>query len=246
MHQLSRIDTKPPAGVDKKATKESTAALLEELNELQNLLYAEGRHSVLVVLQGMDASGKDGAIRNVFGNFNPQGVQVQSFKVPTEEEKAHDFLWRIHRHAPQRGMIQVFNRSHYEDVLVTRVHGLIDDAVAKKRFAAINNFEQLLQTHNNTHILKFYLHMSVEEQAARLQERLEDPKKMWKHNPGDEKEAALRDRYLAMYEEVFEACNQPQWHIVPADKNWYKEHLIAKEICHLLRSLNMQYPKLDA
>jgi PPK2 family polyphosphate:nucleotide phosphotransferase len=245
MHQLSRTDTKPPADADKKATKESTAAILAELDELQNLLYAEGKHALLVVLQGMDASGKDGVIRNVFGNINPQGVRVQSFKVPTEEEKAHDFLWRIHRHAPERGMIQVFNRSHYEDVLVTRVHGWIDDAEAKKRFEAINDFERLLQTHNNTHILKFYLHMSAGEQAARLQERLQDPRKMWKHNPGDEKEAALRDRYQAAYEEAFEACNNPQWHIVPADKNWYKEYLIAEEVRNLLRSLNMQFPKLE-
>ncbi len=245
MYQLKQIDTRPPADVDKESTKESTKAILKELDELQNLLYAQRKHALLVVLQGMDASGKDGAIRNVFGSLNPQGVRVQSFKTPTEEERAHDFLWRVHRHAPEQGMIQVFNRSHYEDVLITRVHGWIDDATAGERFSAINNFEQLLQVHNNTHILKFYLHMSAEEQAKRLQERKEDPRKMWKHSAGDEKEAALRNRYLDMYEAAFAACSKPQWHIVPSDKNWYKEHLIAKTLRQTLQGLDMVYPKLE-
>lgn len=218
--------------------------LLKELSELQNLLYAERKHAVLVVLQGMDASGKDGAIRNVFGQMNPQGVQVQSFKVPTEEELSHDFLWRIHRHAPAKGMIQVFNRSHYEDVLVTRVHGWCDDDLAQKRFDAINHFEELLLLHNSTHILKFYLHISKEEQEERLQERREDPAKRWKYNAKDEREAALRDRYLQMYDDVFEHCNAVPWTIVPADQNWYKEHLIAKALVDLLKSLDMRYPDI--
>lgn len=245
MKSLSQIDTRPPDDLDKDATKEETKALLEELDEMQNMLYAQQKHSVLVVFQGMDASGKDGAIRNVFGRLNPQGISVQSFKVPTEEEKAHDFLWRIHKHTPQKGQIQIFNRSHYEDVLVTRVHGWIDDAEAERRIRAINDFERLLQVHNNTHLLKFYLHVSEKEQAKRLEERKSDPRKMWKHNDNDAKEAALREKYQQLYDEIFEQCNKPKWHIIPADKNWYKEHLVAKALRNLLQGLDMSYPKLD-
>lgn len=244
MHSLREIPTTAPRELDKKVVKEETEGLLQELGELQNLLYAEGKHALLVVLQGMDASGKDGVIRKVFGRINPQGVQVQSFKVPTEEEAGHDFLWRIHRHAPAKGMVQVFNRSHYEDVLVTRVHGWCSDALAQQRFDAINAFETLLSLHNNTHILKFYLHVSAEEQALRLQERIADPTKHWKYNPKDEAEAKLRDKYLQMYEDAFAHCSALPWTIVPADQNWYKEHLIAKQVVATLKSLQMQYPAL--
>src|SRR5437870_1392480 len=183
--KLSDINTRAPKELDKKETKERSEKLIEELSELQNLLYAENKHSVLVVIQGMDGSGKDGLIRNVFGKLNPQGVTVRSYKAPTGEELSHDFLWRIHSHAPARGMIQIFNRSHYEDILVTRVHKWCDDDTAKKRMKAINDWEDLLTQHNNTHILKFYLHVSPEEQQERLQERLKDPTKMWKYNDND-------------------------------------------------------------
>jgi PPK2 family polyphosphate:nucleotide phosphotransferase len=244
MYRLSEIATKAPKDVDKKKTKEETEALLEELSDLQNVLYAESKHAILIVLQGMDASGKDGLIRDVFSRMNPQGVQVQSFKVPTEEEAAHDFLWRIHQHTPARGMIQIFNRSHYEDVLVTRVHGWCDDDTAQKRFDAINHFEQLLALHNNTQVLKFYLHVSAEEQQERLRERLENPDKGWKYNAKDEKEAALRGKYLQMYEDVFEACSALPWTIVPADQNWYKEHIVARHLLETLKGLNMKYPEV--
>lgn len=244
MDVLTQTSTRAPKEMDKKETKELTLALIKELDELQNLLYAERKHSVLIVLQGMDASGKDGAIRNVLGQMNPQGVQVHSFKTPTEEELTHDFLWRIHQHVPAKGMIQVFNRSHYEDVVITRVHGWCDDATAQNRFDAINNFEELLELHNQTHILKFYLHISREEQEERLQERRTDPAKKWKYNAKDENEAQLWDRYRQMYEEVFVHCNAVPWTIVPADQNWYKEHIIAKALVDLLKSLNMQYPGL--
>ena len=157
----------------------------------------------------MDGSGKDGVIRNVLGNMNPQGVTVKSYKAPTPEELSHDFLWRIHHHAPAKGMIQVFNRSHYEDILVTRVHKWCDDKTAKKRMKAINDFEQLLQEHNNTHILKFYLHISPEEQHERLTERMKDPAKMWKYNEKDFEEAKLWDIYMQMYEDCFNNCNDP-------------------------------------
>jgi PPK2 family polyphosphate:nucleotide phosphotransferase len=245
MNRLPGIATTAPKELDKKEIKAQTETLLQELVGLQNLLYAESKHAVLVVLQGMDASGKDGVIRDVFSRMNPQGVRVQSFKVPTEEELSHDFLWRIHHHAPARGMLQVFNRSHYEDVLVTRVHGWCDDATAQKRFTAINAFENLLQQHNRTQVLKFYLHISAEEQQARLQERVENPEKRWKYNPNDEKEAGLRDRYLEMYEDVFEHCNAVPWTIVPADQNWYKEYVVARQVVETLRGLNMKFPEVN-
>jgi len=240
--KLADIDTRAPKDWDKQETKEKTEKIIEELNGLQNLLYAEGKHSVLVVIQGMDGSGKDGVIRNVLGNMNPQGVTVQSFKTPTSEELSHDFLWRIHQHSPARGMIQVFNRSHYEDILITRVHKWCDDATAKKRMKAINDFEKLLQDHNRTQVLKFYLHVSQKEQLERLTERLKDPAKMWKYNEKDFSESNLWDIYMQMYEECFENCNDPEWTIVPADQNWYKEHIIAKTLRDTLKKLNMQYP----
>jgi PPK2 family polyphosphate:nucleotide phosphotransferase len=242
--KLSQVDTRAPKELDKKETKEQTLAILEELDELQNLLFAESKHSVLVVIQGIDGSGKDGVIRNVLGNMNPQGVTVKSFKAPTAEEASHDFLWRIHQHAPQKGMIQIFNRSHYEDILVTRVYRWCDDLTAQKRMKAINDFEELLQEHNSTHILKFYLHVSAEEQHERLSERLKDPTKMWKYNEKDFEEAKLWDVYMQTYEDCFDNCNNPPWTIVPSDQNWYKEYIIAKALRDLLKGLNMQYPGL--
>lgn len=240
--QLDKISTRAPKDIDKKEIKEKTQLILEELDAQQNLLFAEGKNSVLIVIQGMDGSGKDGTIRNVFGKLNPQGVVVQSFKVPTPEEMAHDFLWRIHKHAPGKGMIQLFNRSHYEDILVTRVHKWCDDKTAHKRMKAINDFEELLHNHNKTQILKFYLHISPEEQQQRLSERMKDPAKMWKYNEKDFEEAKLWDIYMQMYEECFEHCNTIPWTIVPSDQNWYKEYIIANELNELLKSLNMQYP----
>ncbi|MEO6071084.1 MAG: PPK2 family polyphosphate kinase [Chitinophagaceae bacterium] len=244
MLHLKDIDTRAPQDIDKSKTKDETEKLLEGLSDLQNLLYASSDHAVLVVLQGLDASGKDGLIRKVFSRMNPQGVQVQSFKVPTEEEMKHDFLWRIHQHAPAKGMIQLFNRSHYEDVLVTRVHGWCDDKTAKERFDAINHFEELLTKHNATTILKFYLHISKEEQDSRLQERLDDATKRWKYNEKDEEEAKLWDSYRKMYEDVFENCNEVPWSIIPSDQNWYKEHLIAKKVSETLQDLKLKFPGL--
>lgn len=240
--QLSQIDTRAPTGFDKIATKARTASILEELNDLQNLLYAESKHSILIVIQGMDASGKDGAIRNVFGTFNPQGVTVKSFKTPTADELAHDFLWRVHQHTPPKGMIQIFNRSHYEDVLITRVHNWITKETARARMKAINDFEALLEVHNATRILKFYLHVSHQEQLERLNERIKDPAKQWKYNDNDFKESDLWDTYREAYEDCFESCNDIPWIIVPADQNWYKEYLIASTLLETLKGLDMQYP----
>jgi PPK2 family polyphosphate:nucleotide phosphotransferase len=242
--KLKDISTRAPKDLDKTITKEKTGKITEELSELQNLLFAEGKHSILVVIQGMDGSGKDGVIRNVMGTMNPQGVTVKSYKAPTAEELSHDFLWRIHNHAPAKGMIQVFNRSHYEDILITRVHKWCDDETARKRMNAINDWEKLLQEHNNTQILKIYLHVSPEEQQGRLSERMKDPAKMWKYNANDLEEAKLWNDYMQVYEDCFNNCNNPEWTIVPADQNWYKEYIIASQLHKILSGLNMQFPGL--
>jgi PPK2 family polyphosphate:nucleotide phosphotransferase len=241
---LKDISTRAPKDFEKDATKKKTNEILDKLDDLQNLLFAEGKHSVLIILQGLDASGKDGVIRNVFGKLNPQGVTVRSYKAPTAEELSHDFLWRIHHAAPAKGMLQIFNRSHYEDILITRVHGWCDDDTAKKRMKAINEFEHMLQEHNNTHILKFYMHISPEEQHERLMERMKDPGKMWKYNENDFEEAKHLDKYMKMYEDCFEQCDKIPWTIVPADQNWYKEYVIASAVHNLLKDLDMKYPGL--
>ncbi|MEO8862008.1 MAG: PPK2 family polyphosphate kinase [Ginsengibacter sp.] len=241
---LKEISTRAGKDFDKQDIKEKTAKILEELDDLQNLLFAQNEHSVLVVIQGMDASGKDGVIRNVFTSMNPQGVMVKSFKAPSAEELRHDFLWRIHSNAPAKGMIQIFNRSHYEDILITRVHKWCDDKNAHKRMKDINNWEELLAQQNNTVILKFYLHVSPEEQKERLDERLKNPAKMWKYNENDLSEAKLWDIYMEMYEDCFENCNVIPWTIVPSDQNWYKEYIIALTLRDALSDLKMQYPGL--
>ncbi|MFM9909008.1 MAG: PPK2 family polyphosphate kinase [Chitinophagaceae bacterium] len=242
--KLKEISTRAPKDLDKETTKQKTLKILEELDDLQNLLYAEAKHSILVIIQGMDGSGKDGVIRNVFGKLNPQGVTVKSFKAPTAEELSHDFLWRVHSATPPKGIIQLFNRSHYEDILITRVHKWCDDNTAKKRMNAINDFEKLLEEHNSTHILKFYLHVSPEEQQERLNERIHDPTKQWKYNDKDFEEAKLWDVYMQMYEECFEECNKVPWTIVPSDQNWFKEYIIATALYDVLKGLKMKFPGL--
>ena len=242
--KLKDIDTRVPENLNKEKTKKQTAEILEQLDELQNLLFAESKHSLLIVIQGMDASGKDGVVRNVFGKLNPQGVFVKSFKTPTKEELAHDFLWRVHQHTPAKGMIHIFNRSHYEDIIITRVHKWCDDETAKKRMNAINDFEKLLKQHNHTQVLKFYLHVSFKEQQERLNERIHDPKKQWKYNENDFAEAKLWDIYMDMYEDCFENCSDIPWTIVPSDQNWYKEYMIASQVSETLKGLDMKYPGL--
>jgi PPK2 family polyphosphate:nucleotide phosphotransferase len=240
--KLASISTRAPKALNKEKIKAKTAKLLVDLDELQNRLIAESKHALLVVIQGMDASGKDGTLRNVFGSLNPLGVSVASWKAPTPEELSHDFLWRIHKETPAKGMIKIFNRSHYEDILITRVHRWCDDATAEKRIKAINDFEQLLAEHNNTKMLKFYLHISPEEQQERLKERTHDPRKMWKYNEKDFEEAKLWKQYMKYYEICFNQCNRIPWHIIPADQNWYKEYLIAQKVYDTLKALNLQYP----
>ncbi|MBS1586229.1 MAG: polyphosphate kinase [Bacteroidetes bacterium] len=241
--KLKKIPTAAPRDVRKEDCKRELDKILAELDELQNLLYAEGKHAILIIIQGMDASGKDGLTRDVFTSMNPQGVNVHSFKEPTPEELAHDFLWRIHAQTPQKGMIHIFNRSHYEDVLVTRVHRMIDDKEAKRRMEAINDFERLL-INNHTQILKFYLNISHDEQLKRLEERMEKPEKMWKYNADDLQESALWDEYMKYYEDAIDGCNEVPWHIIPADQNWYKSYLVAKALRDLFKSLKMKFPGL--
>jgi len=241
---LKKIATRAPKSFEKEKTKKLTEAMLKEIGDLQNLLYAENKHSLLVIIQGMDASGKDGLIKDVFTSVNPQGIQVRSWKAPTNEELSHDFLWRIHQHTPPKGMIYLHNRSHYEDVLITRVHRWIDNATAAKRFEAINQFESLLEKNNNTTILKFYLHISHEEQLLRLNERMQLPEKMWKYNENDLKESDLWETYMKYYEAAFANCSKTPWHIIPADQNWYKNYLVAQKILDTMKSFKMKFPGL--
>mgnify|MGYP006169166797 CR=1 FL=1 len=242
--KLKTVDTRAPKKLNKESTKKETQKLKFKIEELQNLLYAEGKHAMLVVLQGMDASGKDGTIRNVFGAANPMGCRVVAFKKPTELEMKHDFLWRVHSQVPEKGMIHIFNRSHYEDVLIQRVHNWVDAKTIKQRFAHINNFEKLL-VENNTVVIKFYLHISKEEQLGRLQERMSDPAKMWKYNEQDLQEREEWDSYMKAYEDVFANCEgAAKWQVIPADQNWYKEYLIAARLVEELEALKMKFPGL--
>jgi PPK2 family polyphosphate:nucleotide phosphotransferase len=241
---LSKIGTTAPKKFNKEQTKKELQKIKFRLEELQNLLYAEGKHAILIILQGMDASGKDGAIKNVFEAINPLGCRVFPFKAPTEIEMKHDFLWRIHQQVPEKGMIHIFNRSHYEDVLIQKVHHWVDDKTIAKRYEHITNFEKLL-TDSGTQVLKFYLHISKKEQLERLQERMTMPSKKWKHNDDDFKERELWDDYRKAYESAFEHCSTAaEWQIVPSDQNWYKEYLIAKKVTETLEGLNMKYPGL--
>ncbi|PHN05828.1 PPK2 family polyphosphate kinase [Flavilitoribacter nigricans] len=245
MIKLSEISTLPPESITRKELEKETDRLVERLGELQELLYAEQKHAVLVIFQGMDASGKDGAVRNVFKDCSFNGINVYSFKKPTEEEFAHDFLWRVHKRAPAKGMIQIFNRSHYEDVLIQRVHNWITEERVDKRIAAINAFEDLLEFDNNTHIFKFYLHLSYDQQKIELQERIDEREKNWKHNANDWKEREHWDEYMRCYEDVINRCDVVPWTIVPVDKRWYRNYIVTKTIVEKLESLNMEFPKLE-
>jgi PPK2 family polyphosphate:nucleotide phosphotransferase len=229
--KLEDFDAEADAGLKRKEGEEQTARLIEELVELQELLYAVRQQSVLVILQGRDTSGKDGTIRHVAGPLDSQGCSVASFKVPTEEELAHDFLWRVHAQTPSAGHIQIFNRSHYEDVLVARVHKLVPEKVWRERYEHINAFERLLAD-SSTIILKFYLHISKKEQAARLREREEDPTKSWKLSVGDWKEREYWDDYSAAYEDALNRCatRYAPWFIVPADKKWFRNLAVAETL----------------
>jgi len=227
--RLAKTDTGRAAGLTKSAGNERLDALSEQLGELQELLFAARRHAVLIVLQGMDTSGKDGTIKHVMSNVNPLGCRVEAFKVPTEEELAHDFLWRVHKVTPARGMLTIFNRSHYEDVIVVRVHDLVPKPVWEARYDQIVEFERTLAD-NGTLILKFFLHISREEQEERLLAREQDPGKAWKLSAADWRERERWDDYLQAYEDaiVRTSTEHAPWHIVPADKKWFRNLAIAE------------------
>ncbi|MCB0691945.1 MAG: polyphosphate kinase [Saprospiraceae bacterium] len=244
MIKLSDIDTHAPKNLSKHSIKAEVKVLAKKIGELQQVMYAQKKHSLLVVLQGMDASGKDGATKHVFQDCNPSGIDAYSFKKPTELEFAHDFLWRCHARAPQKGNIMVFVRSHYEDILIQKVHNWIDSDRRAKRMAAINSFEELLEFDNNTTVLKFYLHISPERQLEKLQERIDRPEKNWKHNPADWEERKLWPEYMKAYEYAINQSSIP-WNIVPADQRWYRNYFVAKKVLETLQSMNLQLPHIE-
>jgi PPK2 family polyphosphate:nucleotide phosphotransferase len=225
---------------------EKSAAFQQRLNELQELLYADHTHRILIVLQGMDTSGKDGTVRHVMGGFDPAGVNVVAFKKPTPEELAHDFLWRVHRYVPANGEVTVFNRSHYEDVLVVRVHDLVPKDVWKQRYDQINDFERML-AESGTTILKFFLHISRKEQKERLQSRLDDASKRWKFQVGDIEERKLWREYRKAYEDAIQKTSTEcaPWYVIPANAKWYRNYVVGSILVKALEKLDMKYPKPD-
>jgi PPK2 family polyphosphate:nucleotide phosphotransferase len=244
--KLSEYDPGFTGDYDKATAREERRTLEERLDDLQEKLYAQTRYSLLIILQAMDAGGKDGTIKKVFDSVNPQGITVTNFKQPTPLELAHDFLWRVHQHAPAKGMIGIFNRSHYEDVLIVRVNELAPRPVWQKRFDHINHFERLLAD-NGTRILKFFLYISKDEQKARFQARLEDPTKHWKFARGD---LAVRERwddYMKAYEEVLTRTNSKHapWHVVPANNKWYRNLVILRAIVETMESMGLDFPAAE-
>ncbi len=244
---LHDISAEAPKNITREEADKKVKELGEELFELQDLLWGARTHSVLVVLQGRDSAGKDGSIKNVVGYLNPRGVNVVSFGVPTREEQEHDFLWRVHKHAPRKGEFSIFNRSHYEDILVVRVHGLAPESIWKERFGHIHDFEELLSEHN-TIILKYFLHITKDEQEKRLLEREKDPRKAWKLNPNDWKERDHWADYTNAYEEAISrtAHKRAPWIVVPANSKWYRDLVIAKSLVETLQQYKKEWQhKLD-
>lgn len=243
--KLSDWQTDDDAGLTKEEGQAQTAKLAEELAEWQERLYAEGKQSLLLILQARDAAGKDGAVKKVIGAFNPAGVQITSFKQPSAEELSHDFLWRIHQKAPAKGYVGVFNRSQYEDVLVTRVYDMIDDKTAKKRLEHIRHFEELL-TDSGTRIVKVYLHISQDEQKERLQARLDESGKNWKFNPSDLKDRENWDKFTGAYEDALTtSTDAAPWYVIPADRKWYRDLVLSRILLGALKDMDPQYPEID-
>ncbi len=218
---------------------------LQKMDQLQFLMYAENKHSLLIVLQGLDAAGKDGVVRHVLSGMNPEGCVCTNFKQPTKEELAHDFLWRIHPHVPDKGSVAIFNRSHYEDVLVVRVHNLAPEKVWSKRYDQINDFERLITTENNTTILKFFLHISNEEQLARFKKRLDDPGRQWKISDTDYKEREYWGDYVDAFEDVLNktSTEKAPWFIIPSNHKWFRDLAISQIIIRQMEEMDMQLPK---
>lgn len=242
---LRDTSTGPASRFDEDLCRKKMEENAREIGELQVKLYAEASQALLVVFQGMDAAGKDGAIKRVFAEVNPMGCHVICFKKPTGLEYSHDFLWRIHQHCPPYGMIHVFNRSHYEDIIVPTVEGYIDKSVIKKRYHQINDFEQMLED-NGTAVLKFLLHVSKDEQKERLEERMSRPEKFWKHNDGDWKAREKWDDYLDVHERIIEKCDKVPWHVIPSDKNWYKEMLVSDVVLDRMKKMDPEFPPLES
>ena len=243
--RLSKLDTRDTAGYEsRESAKKALARNIEKMQELQYLLYAEDKRSLLIVLQAMDCGGKDGTIRHVMGAINPQGCAVTSFKRPSEEELQHDFLWRIHKAVPRRGEIGVFNRSHYEDVLVVRVHDMVPAKVWRRRYDQINAFERHLAD-NGVAILKFFLHISPEEQRQRLQARVDDSDKNWKINPADFEERKMWGEYEKAYEDALSRCSTPHapWYVIPADRKWFRNLAVSEVIVTTLKRFRMKFPE---
>jgi PPK2 family polyphosphate:nucleotide phosphotransferase len=242
--RLADVDPRIKPAVGKDNAKERTSKDAGAIDELQNRLYAEGKRALLVILQGTDSSGKDGTIRVVFNVAGPIGVRVTAFRAPNSEEAVHDFLWRVHKAVPPKGLIGIFNRSHYEDVLIARVKRLAPATVIEKRYEQINHFEKHL-AENGTTVLKFMLHVSKEEQRKRFAERLTDPKKRWKYNPADLGDRKLWDDYQAAYETMLNRCSTDwaPWHVIPADRNWVRNWTVAQIVRSTLEGMNPQYPK---
>lgn len=244
-------DFNPRDKTERSVTKEEDAIefakLVSEINRYQDILHAEGKRKVLLVLQGMDTSGKDGTIRHVFSECDPLGIRLANFKAPSNEELAHDYLWRVHQQVPKTGELVIFNRSHYEDVVIVRVHNWIDENECKRRYAQINDFERML-TETGTTIIKCFLHISKGEQKKRLQERLDDPEKTWKFNPGDIKERELWSDYTEAYEQAIKATSSKHapWYIVPADSKTNRNLLISRLLLNTLRNLDLRYPAIPA
>lgn len=244
MIKLSEISTLPPEDFNKSTTDKLTKKYAEGIEELSWKLLAERKRNLLIVFQGMDSSGKDGATKAAFKYTSPSVVSAYSFKKPSDEEFAHDFLWRVHKQAPEKGKIQVYVRSHYEDILIQRVHKWIDEERVDNRIEAINAYEKLLTFDNHTTVVKFYLHLSKERQKEKLIERIEMPRKNWKHNDGDWAERKLWDEYRRCYEDAINRADIP-WHIVPADKRWYRNYFVTKTIYDILDGMNLHYPPFE-
>jgi PPK2 family polyphosphate:nucleotide phosphotransferase len=243
--RLADLDPRAtPDDLNKDAAKQRTMEDALAIDSLQERLYAEGRRALLIVLQGVDTSGKDGTIRAVFNSAGPLGVRVTSFKAPSAEELAHDYLWRVHSHVPPKGIIGIFNRSHYEDVLIVKVKNLAPPDAIEQRYDQINQFEKHL-TENGIVILKFMLHVSPEEQKQRLIERLQDPQKQWKFNPADLDDRKLWSEYRKAYEIMLARCSTQwaPWHVIPADRNWVRNATVARIVRRKLEEMNPQYPK---
>jgi len=241
--KLHNTATCPEKSINEEESRNKTADNVKDIGDRQSMLFAESKKSLLVIFQGMDTSGKDGAIKKVFADVNPNGCHVISFGRPTEREYSQDFLWRIHHHTPPFGMIHIFNRSHYEDILVPSVEGYIDQSIIKERYQQINDFEKMLEA-NGTTIVKFFLHISKEEQEERLKERMTNPKKFWKHKDSDWTAREKWDQYLEAYDTIIEKCNIVPWHIIPADKNWYKELLVSGQVEMALKKIGSKFPPL--